>query len=274
MRSFRLTIAYDGTEFSGWQFQPYRRTVQGLLEVALQRLTGESLRVVASGRTDAGVHALGQVVSFDSATRLAPEVLQRALNATLPPDVVVLDAAEAPAGFHAIRHTIGKRYRYVVYNCPQRDVFDRHHVWHVPQRLNVNAMRTALTHLVGRHDFAAFQASGAERKSTVRTVRELSLIEQPGPAAPAGVRLIFEIEADGFLYNMVRNIVGTVVEVGRGFQPPDWVASVLASCDRKQAGPTAPPHGLFLVHVDTCDPSPPEAPHSTTATTGANFPIS
>jgi tRNA pseudouridine38-40 synthase len=247
MRSFKLTLAYDGTAYAGWQVQADARTIQAELETALQRVTGQAVRATASGRTDAGVHAFAQVVSFSSATRLAPDVLRKALDANLPDDIVVVDVREAPPGFHAIRDASRKRYRYVIQDGPVRDVFARAYAWYIPQRLDVRAMSRAAQVLLGEHDFSSFEASGSERASSVRTIIELTVQRT---AAQFLDRVVVEVEANGFLYNMVRNIVGSLVQVGRGKQDPEWLAAVLAARDRKVAGATAPPQGLFLVHVE------------------------
>jgi tRNA pseudouridine38-40 synthase len=246
MRSFRLTLAYDGTAYAGWQVQANARTIQAELESALQRITGQRVRATASGRTDAGVHALAQVVSLACDTHLPADVLRKALNANLPQDIVVVDACEAPPGFHAIRDAIRKRYRYVIQDGPVRDVFSRAYAWYVPQRLDQRAMSEAAGVLLGEHDFSSFQASGSERASSVRTILDLSVQRGTGDFLD---RIVIEVEANGFLYNMVRNIVGSLVQVGRGKRPPTWIADVLQACDRTVAGATAPPEGLFLVHV-------------------------
>jgi tRNA pseudouridine38-40 synthase len=246
MRFFKATIAYDGSEYSGWQVQVDRPSVQQTLEAAIERITGEPTRIVASGRTDAGVHALGQVVSFSSVNRLSADELCRALNAHTPRDICVRDVREAPDGFHAIRDAKSKRYRYIVDDHRLPDVFQRRHAWHVPQRLNVDAMARAARVILGTHDFSSFEASGSERASSVRTVTDILIARSSGTLQD---NIVIEIEADGFLYNMVRNIVGTLIEVGRGAQAENWVADVLAAKNRKAAGPTAPPQGLFLVCV-------------------------
>jgi tRNA pseudouridine38-40 synthase len=246
MRCVRLTLAYDGREFWGWQEQPGRRTVQSVVESAIQQVTGESLRVIAAGRTDAGVHALGQAVSFVTHTKLDNATLLKAINASLPPDVAILDVADAPIDFNAIDAALGKRYRYLIQDGQRRDVFVRNFAWRVWQLLDVAEMQRAGQSLCGTHDFCSFENVGSPRVSSVRTVREL-LVERRWYGSSELVTL--EIEADGFLYNMVRNIVGTLVAVGKRKQPADWPASVLAARDRTLAGMCAPPHGLYLVKV-------------------------
>lgn len=246
MRDYQMTLAYDGTAYSGWQIQPGRATIQAEIESALQQIAGHPVRVVASGRTDAGVHALGQVAGFRCRTRLHPPVLRRAIDANTPEDIYIRDVALAPPGFHAIRDATSKRYRYVVQDGPERDLFRRAYSWCIPQPLNVSSMRQAAELLMGTHDYKSFQASGSPRQSTVRTIAALDITRSE---QELGQSLAIEIEANGFLYNMVRNIVGSLVLVGRGRQCVDWVARVLAACDRTQAGPTAPAHGLTLVHV-------------------------
>jgi len=247
MRTFRLTLSYDGTAYAGWQVQANARTIQAELEAALRQVTGEQIRAVASGRTDAGVHALGQVVSFSSQTHLSADVLRKALDANLPKDLVVREVREAPAGFHAIRDALRKRYRYVLQDGPIRDVFGRAYAWCFPQRLDVQAMQAATAVLLGQHDFSSFEAAGSPRASSVRTIYELTGQRRAGDFLD---RIVVEVEADGFLYNMVRNIVGSLVEVGRGRQEASWIEEVLAARNRKLAGMTAPPQGLFLVSVD------------------------
>lgn len=246
MRTFKLTLSYDGTAYAGWQIQAGVRTIQAELERALQTILGQPIRAVASGRTDAGVHALGQVVSFVGATRLTPETLRKALNANLPPDIAVRDCREVHAAFHALRDAVCKRYRYLIHDEPVRDVFCRAYVWQIPQPLDVSAMQTAAQTLRGTHDFASFETSGSERLSTVRTISDILVRRCAGECSG---RIEIEVEANGFLYNMVRNIVGTLVDVGRRKHPPAKLAEVLAARDRRAAGATAPPQGLFLVRV-------------------------
>lgn len=246
MRTLKLTLAYDGSAYCGWQVQATGRSIQGTLEEAWQRVTGEARRLTASGRTDAGVHAVGQVISVTTASPLPAATLHRAINASLPEDIRVRQVEEMHAGFHALRDARGKRYRYWIQDGGVPDVFQRRYTWYLPQPLDVARMHRAGEHLVGRHDFRAFQASGSPRKTTVRHVRELTVRRTVGELSQ---RVELEIEADGFLYNMVRNIVGTLVEIGRGKQPPDWARQVLESGRREQGGATAPAHGLCLVTV-------------------------
>lgn len=246
MRWLKLTVAYDGTEFSGWQRQPGRRTVQGTLEAAWRAVTGEEVQTTASGRTDAGVHALGQVVGLATENKLDDATLVRALNANLPTDVAVRKAERAPDGFNATADALSKRYRYAIHCGPLPDLFKRCYTWHCGRSLDVEAMRRAGQALVGTHDFVSFQAAGSPRESTVRTILEIT---GRGRAGEWGQEIALEVEGDGFLYKMVRTIVGTLVAVGQGKRPESWVAEVLAARDRSMAGQTAPPQGLFLVAV-------------------------
>ncbi len=246
MRTFKLTLAYDGTNYSGWQIQPRCVTLQETFERALTKITGETIRVTASGRTDAGVHALGQVVSFCSETHLSPEILQKALNAELPRDFVVWKCQWVHDSFHATGSARRKRYRYVMHDGPTRDVFARNYCWYHPTRLNVEAMHRSAQALVGCHDFSSFETSGSPRESSIRTVYSLDVKREQGRED----HIVLEIEADGFLYNMVRAIVGTLIEVGRGRRSEAGTAEALAARDRRTAGQTAPAQGLFLVSVE------------------------
>jgi tRNA pseudouridine38-40 synthase len=247
MRTFKLTLAYDGTAYSGWQVQPGVPTLQAAMEKAILRITGENLRVVASGRTDAGVHALGQVVSFNTASRLSCEVIQKALNAELPRDVAVLAVDQMSPGFHAIRDARRKRYRYVIHDGRTPDVFRRRYSWHHRGRLDAEAMHRAARTLLGTHDFRSFETSGAERATSVRTILDISVQRGEGDQRDF---ITLEVEANGFLYNMVRTIAGTLAEVGRGAKPETWPLAVVEALDRRAAGMTAPPQGLFLVRVE------------------------
>ncbi|MGD0653250.1 MAG: tRNA pseudouridine(38-40) synthase TruA [Thermoguttaceae bacterium] len=251
MRTFKLLVSYDGTNYFGWQAQSGQRSVQETIEDAIARVTGQSVRILASGRTDGGVHALGQVVSFRLETRLTPEVLRRALNAVLPGDIAVLDASETHDNFHPMHQAVGKRYRYLIHDGPVRDVFRRRYCWHFRQgRLDAQSMHRSATALIGAHDFSSFETSSSRSKNSVRTIFDLTVRRGRGDEQDW---ITIEVEADGFLYNMVRAIVGTLVEVGRGVRPETYPAEVLRAVDRRLAGPTAPPQGLFLVKVDYKD---------------------
>lgn len=247
MRSIKLTVAYDGSAYAGWQIQQDRRTVQAVIEAALSKITGETVRVTASGRTDTGVHALAQVVGFRTASKHSLDVFRRALNAELPHDIAVLETAEAPEGFHATLHAKRKRYRYVIDNGRIRDVFRRTYAWWHPAPLDADAMHVAAQCLLGTHDFRSFETSGSERKTSVRTIYDIFVRREAGQGSDT---ITMEVEANGFLYNMVRTIVGSLARVGRGAESPSWIGEVLAACDRRRAGPTAPPQGLFLVRVE------------------------
>jgi tRNA pseudouridine38-40 synthase len=243
MRNLRLTLAYDGTDFHGWQTQPGLRTVQEALEAALADLTGEPrVRVNASGRTDAGVHAVGQVVNFHTTSQLAPDVLLRAVNARLPEDVIIREAAEAADDFDANRDALRKLYRYVIHDGDVPDLFRRRYCYHTRYKLDAAAMERAAAALRGTHDFRCFETEWPNRASSVRTITRLAFKRKRD-----WIRL--DVEADGFLYNMVRAIAGTLVNVGRGFWPEEQVAQIVRSGDRTRAGPTAPALGLFLMRV-------------------------
>lgn len=246
MRFLKLTLSYDGTGYFGWQSQPNRPTIQGEIEKALSRITGEAISAVASGRTDAGVHALGQVVSVRTHSPMPCHILQRALAANLPEDIGVIEVCDAPEGFHAIRDAISKRYRYVIDDGVVGDVFARRYAWRIPRRLDERAMHEGAQTLLGKHDFSSFEAAGAERQSSVRTIGEIFVVRRAGQG---GERVVFEVESDGFLYHMVRNIVGVLVKVGRGRHNAHWPAEVLAAKSRLAAANTAPARGLFLVSV-------------------------
>jgi len=353
VRTLRLILAYDGTAFAGWQSQRGQRTVQGVLHAAVAQVAGHEPKTLASSRTDAGVHALGQVVGVRVETRLAADVLQRALNANLPPDVCVREVCDVPATFHPLRDAVRKHYRYAIHDGPTADVFARHFCWrYACGRLDVAAMRRAAAALCGTHDFRSFATSGSPRKTTVRTIERLAIERSSGtwqmadgrsqmadgstgaegafsrdaqrseqglqisdfrfqisdshkaatggraarepqlsdadpatalpdsrmrasnlPSQPADIAaepaaaqgragqgrvggdfVLFDIVGNGFLYNMVRTIVGTLVPVGRDQRPETWPGEVLRAADRRAAGRTAPPQGLCLVQVELREP--------------------
>lgn len=240
---FKITLQYDGTDYVGWQRQATGVSIQGLIEDALAPIAGQPVPVAGAGRTDAGVHALGQVASAAFQTRLDPDVLRRALNAVLPADVRAALVEPAADDFHARFSASFKTYEYRIANGPFVSPFDYRYRWHVPQRLEVDAMRQAAGRLVGQHDFAAFRAVGSEVKTTVRHLARLDVL-----AGGSEVRVV--ATADGFLRHMVRAIVGTLVDVGLRRMPLARVSEVLESRNRAQAGATAPPAGLFLVSVE------------------------
>lgn len=243
MRTIKLTIAYDGTEFVGWQRQENGVSIQGLIETALSEIEGAPVTLHGAGRTDSGVHALGQVASARITVPIADAQLMRALNAHLPDAIRVTGVTTEPDGFHARFSAIGKAYEYRIWNGPILPPFARLYAWHVIEPLNVEAMREAARAIPGEHDFAAFKGSRGINRTTVRTVASADWVAD-------GEALTFAIAGSGFLRYMVRSLVGTLVEIGRGARPASDVAGLLASPDRSAAGRTAPPHGLFLVRVD------------------------
>lgn len=248
LRAIRLTLAYDGTRYFGWQRQPNHVTVQQRVEEALACVTGEpEIKVYASSRTDTGVHAIGQSAVLRSATWKAPAArLPFALNTKLPEDVVARDATEVPLSFHPLRQSTGKRYRYRIFCSRKADPLNINRQWWVRRRMDVDAMRAAAQFLIGEHDFFSFQTTGSPRENTVRHVRELTIQTHPHLD---GMLFTIDIEANGFLYNMVRNIAGTLVQVGVGRKAPEWIPQVLEATDRRVAGATAPPQGLCLMEV-------------------------
>lgn len=251
-RTLKLTISYDGTRFVGWQRQAEGISIQGLLEEALARFEGATVAVHGAGRTDAGVHAFGQVASVRLTSGHTLDALGRGLNASLPPDVRVIDVQEAAADFHARFSARSKTYRYQLRSATMVSPFEHAYVWHVPETLDVDAMRTAAHAFVGTHDFAAFRSTGSDDKGTVRTITRSEVA--PGAVSgwhetSTGMLIVYEISGDGFLRHMVRAIVGTLVEIGRGQRPAASIAALLAGGSRSQAGATAPPQGLFLVRV-------------------------
>jgi len=255
-RTIRLRLAYEGTRYSGWQTQPGRATVQGALAEAIRRVTGEAILPKGSSRTDAGVHALDQVAAFTTSKPLEPAVWQRALNAHLPADITVTAAELAPSGFDPVTAAARKRYRYRIHDVEAKPVLSRHLVWRWRGRLDVAAMTAAAETLVGEHDFTSFETTPSTRLSKVRTIHELRVFRPPPAADALGAEVWIEVEGNGFLYNMVRIIAGSLVMVGAGRRPPGWLGEALAARSRPAAGPTAPPQGLVLVSIQLApDPS-------------------
>jgi len=266
MRTFKIVLAYDGTDFVGWQRQAEGVSVQGVLEAALRTLDDREVTVIGAGRTDAGVHALGQVAAFSLARAIDGDTLVRALNAHLPETVRVLSAEEAAPGFNPRYDAKSKTYLYRIWNGPALSPFERRYAWHYSGALDAAAMDRAARRLEGRHDFAAFQAAGSDVATTERTMVGsrvlriedcglriycgLPITNKSAIRNPQSALLEYHVIGDGFLRHMVRAIVGTLIEIGRGRQRVEWIDDVLASRDRRAAGSTVPALGLFLVSVD------------------------
>ncbi|MCB1021243.1 MAG: tRNA pseudouridine(38-40) synthase TruA [Bryobacterales bacterium] len=244
MRNIKTVIAYEGTDFHGWQVQPGRRTIQGEIEGALALIEGAAVKVHGSGRTDAGVHARGQAASFRISNPIPVENLRLALNHRLPPAIRILDASEAPEDFHARYSATAKTYEYRIYRGEICSPFLRRTVFHLPYPLDEEAMFAAAPRFEGERDFRSLATNDGERKdSTVRTIFSSRLARE-------GEELVYRVRGSGFLYNMVRNIVGVLIEIGRGSWGPEDVERILAARDRRAAGPTAPAPGLFLLDVE------------------------
>jgi tRNA pseudouridine38-40 synthase len=242
MRNIKLTIAYDGTLYRGWQQQKNGKTIQGEIEKAVLKVFGSFHTVYGASRTDAGVHAKGQVANFKTSSALPLEKIPFALNAVLPQDILIKKAESVTVGFHSRFDPIEKIYAYNIVNSRSRDPFRDRYVWRVPYQLDIDLMRRELLVLKGKHDFKCFQASDKKERTSTRTINDVKLRKN-------GRSLCVEIRGDGFLYNMVRNIVGTLVDIGRGYLPPGSMSEIMGSKDRKKAGPTAPARGLFLIKV-------------------------
>ncbi len=241
-RRVLLTVSYDGTKYAGWQRQLNALAVQQVIEEALQSLTGESMRVTGASRTDAGVHALGQRAHFDTSSTIPPDKFPFALNTRLPEDIRITSGYEAPPDFHARFDAIGKTYHYRVHNAPHASALWRDFCAHVPQKLDLDAMRESLLSLVGTHDFAAFEAAGGTAKTTVRTIESAELAQQ-------GEMLTLTVKGNAFLYNMVRIIAGTMLDIGMGRLGKDAFKRALETRDRLSLGITAPAKGLELHEV-------------------------
>jgi tRNA pseudouridine38-40 synthase len=253
MRQLKLTLHYDGTNYRGWQVQAEGTTIQGLLQETVQRITGEAVTVIGAGRTDAGVHALAQVASFTTASAHLPEVFLNALNALLPDDIRVMGVAEVAASFHPRFSALRKSYLYFVSSGRIISPFLHRYAWKLHAGLDLAAMRKALEAILGTHDFSSFRGSGCGAKTTIRTILAAS-IERTDTMPFLSNRLdgtyfAFRIEGDAFLRHMVRNLVGTLVEIGKGKMDADALSAVLEAKDRTKAGPTAPARGLFLERI-------------------------
>lgn len=244
MPNFCLAIAYAGTKYSGWQVQKNAKTIQGAIEKALEKILGEKIRIIGAGRTDAGVHAKAQVANFKTKRNFPPDKLQKALNANLPKDISIIGIKQVPAKFHSRFDAKSKIYRYTILNSQTNDPFSKPFYYKVPCKINIPSMRKEANVLIGKHDFKAFQAKSASSviKSTVRTIKKISVKRDKQ-------FIYIEIEANGFLHNMVRNIVGTLIEIGREYLPKGSMRKILSSKDRRKAGPTAPAKGLALLKV-------------------------
>lgn len=242
MRTIKLTLEYDGTNYCGWQVQASRKkSIQGVLQETLKRILNEDILLKGSGRTDAGVHARGQVAHFATASHLPVRNIQKALNALLPESIVVTGGCEVSPDFHSRFQARSKLYRYIVLNRSYPCALNRHAVYHYPYPLNVKEMARAAACLIGTHDFRSFQASGG-RRETVRTISKISI-------AKRGAFIYIDVEADGFLYHMVRIIAGTLLEIGRAYYAAEYMRTILRRRDRRYAGPTAPAQGLCLMRV-------------------------
>lgn len=242
MRNIKLTIQYDGTNYSGWQRQNNSNSIQEEIEKAINKVTSEKVNLIGSGRTDKGVHALGQVANFLTNSRIPADRFKLALNSILPEDISIIESEEVDIDFHSRYHALGKRYRYCIYNGKIRNPLYRNYAYHVPWSLNYKEMEKGIKYFIGTHDFKAFMASNSSVKSTVRTVSKFYLEHKED-------LMVFTIEGNGFLYNMIRIIIGTLVDIGRERIKADKIPQILESKNRQLAGHTAPPQGLYLTRV-------------------------
>ncbi len=242
-RNILLKIEYDGTNYAGWQYQKNAKSIQETIEAALKRVTSRKARLISCGRTDSGVHALNHIANFRTDSKLLLFKLQRGLNSVLPKDIVIKEAREVPLVFNSRSDAKSKTYRYTIINGPSPSALSRNHTLYILYKLNLALMKKEAKVLVGRHDFKSFQAADRKERPSVRTIKKLS-IKKNGDA------IIIDVEGDGFLYNMVRNIVGTLIEIGRGRFPAGSMARILKAKNRSLAGPTAPAKGLCLIEVN------------------------
>lgn len=242
MRNIKLTIEYDGKDFNGWQKQPKKLNIQGTIEQAIKQITGEDVELNASGRTDAGVHALGQVANFKTNSQIPIEKFAIAINSKLKRSIVIKKAEEVDERFHSRLSCKKKTYRYIINNSPEGTAIYRNLETHIPQKLNLDQMKKAIKYFEGEHDFKAFKASGTSSKSSVRTIYKADIYQE-------NEKIFIEITGNGFLYNMIRIIVGTLVEVGLGKIEPERIIDIIQQGKRENAGKTFPPNGLYLLEV-------------------------
>jgi tRNA pseudouridine38-40 synthase len=242
MRNIKLIIEYDGKKFGGWQKQPTKLNIQGEIEQAIKEITGEDVELIASGRTDSGVHSLGQVANFKTNSNIEIEKVAIAINSKLKKSIVIKKAEEVSEDFHARYSCKGKKYRYIINNSQQGTAIYRDLECHIPQKLDVEKMRKAIKYFEGEHDFKGFKASGTSSKNTIRTIYKAEIKQE-------GERIIIELTGSGFMYNMVRIIAGTIVDVGLGRINPEEIPRIINLKDRNKAGKTLPAHGLYLVEV-------------------------
>ena len=242
MRNIKLTIEYDGKDFNGWQIQPTKLNIQGTIEQAIKQITGEDVELNASGRTDAGVHALGQLANFKTNSQIPIEKFAIAINSKLKRSIVIKKAEEVDERFHSRLSCKKKTYRYIINNSPEGTAIYRNLETHIPQKLDLSQMKKAIKYFEGEHDFKAFKASGTSSKSSVRTIYKADIYQE-------NEKIFIEITGNGFLYNMVRIIVGTLVEVGLGKIKPEKIIDIIQQGKRENAGKTFPPNGLYLLKV-------------------------
>ncbi|WIV13184.1 tRNA pseudouridine(38-40) synthase TruA [Proteiniborus sp. MB09-C3] len=242
MRNIKLIIEYDGTNYFGWQKQPHQKTIQEAIEYSIKKITKEDVGIFGSGRTDRGVHARGQVANFFTEAKIPGEKFKDAINSVLPSDIVISHSEEVDCSFHSRYSAQGKEYRYVIYNRRIPSPLLRNYAYHVPQKLHFDLMQKASADFIGTHDFTAFMASGSSVKDTTRTIYSIHLNKNHEI-------IELKINGNGFLYNMVRIIAGTLVDIGIGKIDSSYISEILLSKDRKNAGHTAPPHGLYLEKV-------------------------
>ncbi len=243
MRNIKLTIEYDGKDFNGWQKQPTKLNIQGEIERAIEQITGEKVDLIASGRTDAGVHSLGQIANFKTESKLPIEKFPVALNSKLKKSIRIQNAEEVEENFHSRYSCKQKTYRYIINNSKEGSAIYRNLEYHIPIKLDIKSMEKAIKYFEGEHDFKGFKASGTSSKNSVRKIYKAEIKKD-------GDRILIELTGSGFLYNMVRIIAGTIVEVGLGKIKPEDIPNIIESKDRTKAGKTLPPYALYLVKVE------------------------